>query len=123
MSAYRLLARGVLDLDTGETILPGRTAAWLAYLAWVSAGGQPEPMDTTEPPLSDAEIAARAELAAQEALRQQLRGMTVIQQLRGRTPADIDTWIQTNVTDLASAKVVLRILAYVVALLARERLS
>jgi NAD(P)-dependent dehydrogenase (short-subunit alcohol dehydrogenase family) len=40
-----------------------------------------------------------------------------------RKPEDVDNWIQDNVTDLASAKVVLRTLAYVVALLARERLK
>jgi hypothetical protein len=118
---YRLLAKGVLNVDTGETILP-RTAAWNTYLEWVRRGGTVEPQDPP-PALSEAEVSARAELSARAALRNNLRAMTVIQQLRGRSPADIDNWIQTNVTDLASAKVVLRILAYVVAYLAREWLS
>lgn len=39
---------GVIDLVTLETIVPGDTAAWRKYLAWMYAGGVATPPD---PPL------------------------------------------------------------------------
>lgn len=124
MSRYRMLLRGVLDTETGETITIENALAWRAYQAWLAEHNNPDPYEP--PPVPDPtpeELAALAEQDARATLANQLRANTLIQQLRGRSPAEIDNWIQTNVTDLASAKVVLRILAYVVAFIARERLS
>ncbi len=45
MSNYRLMARGVLRLADGAAIPadPGNSD-WREYLAWVDAGGEPEPL-------------------------------------------------------------------------------
>lgn len=119
---YELRAVGVFDNVAGKTVLP-QTPAWDAYLAWFAAGNAPDPMPVPAViPPSVAEIAAQAEIDARAAIAEALKVNPLVQGLVARTPADVDVWIQTNVVDLNSAKVVLRVLAYVVALLARERL-
>jgi len=51
-----------------------------------------------------------------------LKADAAVQALRTRTPAQCDAWLDQNVTDLASARAVLKILARILALLARERI-
>lgn len=121
-----MLAVGVLNVDTGATVLPTPlgNADWAAYQAWLAAGNTPTPYVAPTPPApSAAELAADAELAARAAIVTTLRGNALVTALATRTPAQIDTWITNNVVDLPSAINAIRLLAYVVALLTRERLA
>jgi hypothetical protein len=121
MAKYQL-RDGVWDTELGQAIPPG-TPAWTAYLAWVALGNVPDVAPPTPPlPLTPEQAAAKAELDTLAAIRQTLRAHPMVQQLLVRSPADVDLWITQNVTTLASALPVLRVLCYVVALLARERL-
>jgi hypothetical protein len=123
MARYRLLPAGrVFDEDAGRSFERIDHEAWAEYQAWLAAGGVPDPLPP-EPPLPPAEQAARDELAARQAMRAALRTDSTIQFLRTHTPAECEAWVQSNVTDLASAKLVLRKLAMICAYLARERLS
>lgn len=120
-----MLAVGVLNVDTGATVLPTPlgNADWAAYQAWLAAGNTPEPYVAPAPPApSAAEVAAQAEIAARAALATALQSNALVANYINATPTQVDTWVNNNVVDLASAKVALRALAYVVALLARERL-
>lgn len=121
-----MLPTGVLNVDTGATVLrlPLGNAAWSVYQAWLAAGNVPAPYVPPPPPApSAAELAADAELAARAAIVTTLRANNLVTALATRTPAQIDSWITTNVVDLPSAINAIRLLAYVVALLARERLA
>ena len=124
MIRYKLLGVGVRDQVVALDVLPN-SPAWDDYLAWLAAGNAPDAQDP--PPAATAptaaETAARTELAARDALVAALKINPLVQALVTRTPADVDTWISINGVDLNSAKTVLRVLAYVVALLARERLQ
>lgn len=123
---YAMLAVGVLNVDTGATVLPTPLGndAWSAYQAWLAAGNTPTPYVAPFPtPPSAAELAADAELSARAAIVSTLRANALVTALATRTPAQIDSWITANVTDLPSAINAIRLLAYVVALLARERLG
>ena len=124
MSArYELRTRGVFDNSISALVLPG-SSTWPDYLDWVRAGNAPDPDSTTAAvPPTQAELDALAAIDDKADHARQLRANFLVQQLVTRKPAQVDDWINTNVTDLASAKVVLRVLAYVVALLARERLG
>lgn len=121
-----MLPTGVLNVDTGATVLrqPLGNPAWATYQAWLAAGNVPAPYVAPAPPApSAAELAADAELAARAAIVTTLRANNLVTALATRTPAQIDSWIGANVTDLPSAINAIRLLAYVVALLARERLA
>lgn len=123
MSArYELRRVGVFDLELDRVILKD-DPAWPEWEAWMQTH-TPDPMPPeVAPRLSAAELAARAELDDQRAMRATLRQDGTVAFLRTHTPAEIDAWVVANVTDLASAKTLLRKLAVVVAYMARERLS
>lgn len=123
MAIYALLPHNrVWSAEAGRSFERIDHVLWSAYQAWLAGGGVPDPLPP-EPPLPPAEIAARAELAARDAMRDSLRADSTIQFLRTHTPAECEAWVAANVTDLASAKLVLGKLAMVVAYLARERLA
>lgn len=123
MSRYELRAVGVFDRQADELVLPG-TAAWAEYMEAMARG---ETVDTMPPPPpppppSVEEIAARTDIAASDAMRGELRLDAAVRALRNRTPAQVDAWIDANVNSLADARAVLKILARIVALIARERI-
>lgn len=120
MSAYTLAPRGVVENATGKLILP-HMVEWADYLAWLSAGGELDPMPVVVSETTQAEIDAQAELTARAAMRGDLRADATLQFLRAHTPAEVAAWVNSNVTDLASAKMVLSKLAMICAYLARER--
>jgi len=122
MARYRLLERGVLDTQDGTVIPDLSHPKWRDYIQWVTAGNIADPLIVPVHVPSAAEIAALAELAAQAAIRAELKADAAVQALRNRTPAECAAWIDANVTDLASARAVLKILARILALLARERI-
>jgi hypothetical protein len=114
---YRIALRGVIELDSGLLIVPGMRQ-WYAYEDWLAAGNVPEPRV-----IPQEELDAAAEVAAREAARTTLKADATITYLRTHTPAECATYVNANVTDLASAKAVLSKIAMVVAYLARERLN
>ena len=111
---------GVRHLPTGRVIKPD-WPEWAAYQSYLSTGGDLAPADP-DPPLSESEALARLELSERFNLLRELRGDPALQALRARTPAQVDAWIDANVTTLAQAREVLKTLARIVALIARERL-
>ena len=123
MSRYQLLQQGVLDIESGRAIFDRSSPYWAEYVEWMRAGNIADPQIAQPAPPTSAQVAAAAELAARDTIRASLRNDSGIQALRNRTPAQVDAWIDNNVTDLASARTVLKLLARVVALLARERLT
>ena len=122
MARYRIAKIGVLDQNNGNALILPNRAGWPEYTAWRVAGNVPDPLIVPAHVPTQAEIDAAAEHAARAAILATLRADVNMQALRTRTPAQVDAWISSQVVDLASAKVVLRILASVVALLVRERL-
>ena len=124
MARYAIRPVGVYDSQTGQTITPMNDAAWAEYDAWLRAGNTPDPYVPPPPPApTQAELDARAELAARDTMRTTLRNDATIAFLRTHTPAEVEAWVAANVTDLASARFVLSKIAMVVAYLARERLA
>jgi len=122
MARYRLLERGVLDTQDGTVIPDLSHPKWRDYIQWVTAGNVADPLIIPVRVPSQAELDAKAELDAQAAIRATLKADAAVQALRNRTPAECAAWIDANVTDIASARAVLKILARILALLARERL-
>lgn len=120
---YELRAVGVWDNVAGRRII--RTdPEWPAYRAWLRDGNVPDPMPApVVVPPTQAVIDALAELEAREAMRNALKADSVVQYLRTHTPAECAAYVNSNVTDLASAKNVLSKLAMICAYLARERLA
>jgi hypothetical protein len=114
MSLYQLLPVGVRRNADGVYIPPDVVNNdWRAYQAWVAAGGVPDPLDPVFAQQLAAQIADGANRAA-------ARADALVTLLATKTPAQIDAYIVANVTDLASAKTVLRALAQVVGVLASE---
>jgi hypothetical protein len=70
----------------------------------------------------DAINAKAAQEAGDETSKQSAKADSVIQYLVSHTPAEIAGYVQSNVTDLASAKNVLAKLAVAVSVLARKEL-
>lgn len=123
MNRYELRAVGVFDRQTEEIVLPG-TPEWGEYMAAMARGEPVDPMPPPPPPPppSPEEVGARAEIVACETVRSELRLDAAVRALRNRTPAQVDAWIDANVNSLADARAVLKILARIVALIARERI-
>jgi hypothetical protein len=78
------------------------------YLKWVTDGGVPEEADPPPPPSQD-------ELDAEAA-----RTYAKLVAIRDMTPAEVQTWIDANLTDLATAKDVIKTLAVGFCVLARR---
>lgn len=117
MALYQLVSGGV---KTSDLFIPNDPANrhWREFLDWQAAGNIPDPQFT------QAELDAQAAAIAAESLDREDRAAAkadpLIANLAGKTPAQIDAYIVANVTDLASAKLVLRGLAQVVGILARK---
>lgn len=125
MARYEQRKVGVWDNDTSTLVTRLQTDAWRAYEFWLSAGNTPDPQPPDPPPPGPTpeQIAAEADRVARLAMRNALRADSTILFLRTHTPAEVEALVNSNVTDLASAKNVLSKMAMVVAYLARERLA
>jgi hypothetical protein len=122
MVRYRIAKIGIIDQNNGDALILPNRAGWGEYVAWRALGNRPDPMLVVPHVVTPAEQATLDELAARDAVIATLKADSAIQALRTRTPAQVDSWIDANVVDLASARAVLKILARVLALLARERI-
>jgi len=88
------------------------------YQAWVNrVGGIP----LTQPEI-DAVMAARAVIVADAAAHEEAKADSVIQYLRDHTPAECEAYVQNNVTDLVSARAVMKKFAVVLSVLAKQAL-
>lgn len=96
-----------------------RNADYGEFLAWVAAGNTPDPVD---PPTADelSAIAQATDAAEAEAVA---KADTVIQYLRDHTPAECEAYVQAQVTDLASARALLKKVAVVLCVLAKRELT
>ena len=123
MARYRLARVGVLDQDNGNALILPNYPGWGAYLNWLAAHNDPDPLVVPPHVVTPTEQAALDEIAAQNGIIATLKGDAAIQALRNRTPAQVDSWIDAQINSLADAKAVLKILARIVALLARQMLK
>ena len=122
MARYHLLERGVLDTQDGTVIADVSHPKWQDYIQWVTAGNIADAFVVPAHVPTQAEIDANAELAEQAAILATLKADAAVQALRTRTPAQVDAWIDAQVNSLADARAVLKILARILALLARQRI-
>jgi hypothetical protein len=93
-------------------------------LANVAAAGE-DPAQYEERDATPAEYAALLEAAKPPPTQDELdaaeaRQYAKLAALRAMTPAQVDAWVDANVTDLASARDALKTLAIAVAILARR---
>jgi hypothetical protein len=122
MARYELRPVGVWDNVLARRIVRN-DREWADYRAWLISGNTPDvPVPVVIPP-TQAELDAAAEIAARTTMRNDLRADSTVTYLRNHTPAECAAYVNSNVTDLASAKTVLSKLAMIVAYLARERLN
>lgn len=123
MSArYEARSNGVWDHEHQRLVVPGGMG-WHKFQSWIAEGNAPDPDSTPTHVPSAEEIAAQAEQDARRTIAAALRQDAALQALRLLTPAQVDSYIDANVVDLASVRVVLKRLAKIVVLLARERLT
>lgn len=66
--------------------------------------------------------AAEAQKVADEAARIVAKADTVVQYLRDHTPAECEAYVQTNVTDLASARALMKKFAVALCVLSKQSL-
>lgn len=109
MSAYKLLKEGgVKRLQDGANIPPVLdNLDWKIYKEWEMAGNVPDPLDVP----TAGETAEATRLAELDA---QITGSATLTSLKAMTNAQFDTWWTANVTNLAQANVVLKLIARVV---------
>lgn len=119
---YKSGPPGVWDNEAQRAVYMG-TADWGVFVRWLDAGNVPDEWSAPPHVPTADEIAAAAENAARDNIEATLRADAYVQALRTRTPAQVDAWIDSTVTDLASARAVLKIVARILALIARERIK
>lgn len=109
MAAYQLSGQMVLRVADGAYIPQDpKNTDYQVFLAWRDQGNVPDPDPGPPPPSADMLDAAAARQYAKLAA------------LRGMTPAQVQTWVDNNVVDLASAKDAIKTLAVAVCILARR---
>jgi len=87
-----------------------------ALIALVESNIQPIPPPTPE------QVAAAAQAAADEEAKAEAKADNVVQYLRDHTPAECVDYVNTNVTDLASAKQLMKKFAVVLCVLSKQSL-
>ncbi len=110
--AFKLTDTGVIDVASGALIPSDeRNANWKVYQQWLAVPNTPLP--------ADPDVYA-PERAAREQERRDVLADATVQQLASMTAAQVDAYVVANVTDLQSAKQLLRKISQVVAYLARN---
>jgi len=104
-------------LEDGALIPPDQgNADYLAYLAWVADGNTPLPVDPPTP----AELAAAAQAAQDAQDIADAKAYAKLAALKAMPPAQIQTWVNANVTTLAQAQDAIKTLAIAVSVLLRR---
>ena len=122
--SYKLLRDNLRGIDCGVMRLSDSSSIpsdeknkdWRKYQEWIAEGNTPLPAD---PPTPE-ELAAEAERQALIAAKAKAKADTVVQYLRDHTVAECVQYVETNVTDLASAKAFLKKVAAVLSVLSKE---
>lgn len=98
MADYKIARDNLVIRNKDNASIPNEpgNADWQAYMAWVAAGGVPDPY--VEPP----ENIARKQREA--AFNADTVRMDLLDRLRTATPTQINTYVDNQVTDLASAR-------------------
>ena len=110
-SVIKRLADGAsIPADSGNT-------DYQVFLAWVAAGNTPTPRDAQEVAYEAAQAAKDSQDAADAA---SARAHVKLKALSGMTPAQVQTWVASNVTNLAQAQDAIATLAIAVSILARR---
>lgn len=114
MSLYQLLPNGVLRTSDGAQIPnDANNRDWRDYQAWLVLGNVPDAIDPSF-------ATAQAQQAQDAANRAAAKADATVALLASKTPAQIDAYIVANVVDLPSAKAVIRALAQVCGVLAKD---
>jgi len=115
MSLYQLLPSSGVFRTSDFACIPDdpRNRDWQDYLLWVSMGNVPDPVDPVHATTEAAALANRTD-------RDAVKAVALIALLSSKTPAQVDAYVVANLTDLASAKIIIRSLAQVVGVLARD---
>lgn len=111
MAIYKLLSPSGVKNTVTDTTIPEnpQLLLWRCFVHWRDVlGNTPDPADPPNPPSQDV-------IDAQDA--KQYAKLTA---LKGMTPAQVQTWVDANVTDLPSAKDAIKTLAIAVSILARQ---
>lgn len=108
-SVIRLADSARIPADPGNT-------DYQAYLAWVAEGNTSDPVD----PLTAEELEAEAQRVKYEQDAVASRTHVKLKALREMSPAQVQAWVTTNVTNLAQAQDAIATLAIAVSVLARR---
>jgi hypothetical protein len=107
--SYKLVTIGVMRIADGAFIHPdNRNSDWRIYQKWVADGNTPLPKDPDPLPTQD-EI---------DATTAKQYGKLVA--LKGMTPAQVQAWVDANISTLADVKNALKTLAIAASILARR---
>lgn len=114
MSAYQMLPDGNVRRMSDGACIPTNllNRDYLEFLTWKSIGNVPDPVDPIY-------AAYDAQSASDATSRAAVKADATVAMLASKTPAQIDAYVVANVTDLASAKLLLRALAQVCGVLAK----
>lgn len=112
MSDYQLLAAGVLHRPSSR-VIRRESSSWVDYEAWLRAGGVPDPMSE---PVDPAPLPPTQDQLDSDAARVYAKLVA----LRGMTPAEVDAWVELNVTNLDTAKDAIKTLAIAISILSRR---
>ena len=116
--SYKLTAGDVIRRIADNALIPqdAKNRDYRAYLQWVNDGGVPSPID---PPT--AEELAIAEQVAKDVLDvSAAKAYGKLTALKAMTPAQVQSWVAANVTNLAQAQDAIATLAIGVSILARR---
>lgn len=106
---YKLTNNGVLRVNDGSNIPSDlKNKDWVEYQKWLSDGNTPLPKDPAPPPTQDELDATAAKTYGKLAA------------LKGMTPAQVQAWVDANVSTLADVKDALKTLAIAASILARR---
>ena len=106
---YKIGKFGVVRIIDSALIPPDiKNSDWVDYLKWVSDGNIPLPKDPDPLPTQD-EIDATA-----------AKQYGKLAALKGMTPAQVQAWVDANISTLADVKDALKTLAIAASILARR---
>ncbi len=120
MIMYKLTKSiGVIRLSD-NTFIPEDlgNSDYARYLEWLAGGNTPQPAQTQAE--IDAENLRNAKNAATEAAKQEIKMDNFVQNFIEMSPAQVSNYIENNVTDLASARTMLKRMGVMLLLLARR---
>lgn len=117
MSKYKFITSTVVAIVDDDGVSRGSCLINNPkYVAWLADGGETEPAD----PPTQAEIDASAKAAKDSADAAAANSYAKLTALKTMTPAQVQAWVATNVTNLAQAQDAIATLAIGVGILARR---